>query len=401
MLKLQYIPVGNIKLNPQNPRVIKDEAFKRLCASLKEDRDYFEARPILVNKDMVIFAGNQRYRAAVEIGMKEVPVIVMDNPELEAKRMLRDNISSGDWDMDMLANDFEADFLREIGFTDDELGELGQDEALLDEDKLDEVPEAPAEAVTKPGDIWTLGEHRLLCGDSTSEADVLRLMDGVKADMIFTDPPYGIAYIGKTKKRLTIQNDAMSDEDFVAFLGKAFSAMRKVCDGGAPYYVCHADGKTILFRQALLDSGFEVKQTVIWAKQSFVLGRQDYQWQHEPILYGWAVGASHKWYGGRAETTVWEIDRPMRSEEHPTMKPVELCARAIRNSSRKGDTVLDLFGGSGSTLMACEHTARKACLMEIDESYVSVILKRWAEATGKDPVRLNDNKKWSDICQLH
>jgi len=401
MLKLQYIPVGTLKLNPQNPRVIKDEAFKRLCDSLKEDRDYFEARPVLVNKDMVIFAGNQRYRAAIEIGMKEVPVIVMDNPELEAKRMLRDNISSGDWDMDMLANDFEADFLREIGFTDEELGELGQDEALLDEDKLDEVPEAPAEAITKPGDIWILGEHRLLCGDSTSEADVLHLMDGGKADMIFTDPPYGIAYVGKTKKRLTIQNDAMPDEDFSAFLGKAFGVMRKVCDGGAPYYVCHADGKTILFRQALLDSGFEVKQTVIWAKQSFVLGRQDYQWQHEPILYGWAAGASHKWYGGRAETTVWEIDRPMRSEEHPTMKPVELCARAIRNSSRKGDTVLDLFGGSGSTLMACEHTARKACLMEIDESYVSVILKRWAEATGKDPVRLNDNKKWSDICQLH
>ncbi len=382
MLKLQYIPVGTLKLNPQNPRIIKDDAFKRLCASLKEDRDYFEARPVLVNKDMVIFAGNQRYRAAVEIGMKEVPVIVMDNPELEAKRMLRDNISSGDWDMDMLANDFEADFLREIGFTDEELGELGQDEALLDEDKLDEVPETPAEAITKPGDIWILGEHRLLCGDSTSEADVLRLMDGAKADMIFTDPPYGIAYVGKTKKRLTIQNDAMSDEDFSAFLGKAFGVMRKVCDGGAPYYVCHADGKTILFRQALLDSGFEVKQTVIWAKQSFVLGRQDYQWQHEPILYGWAAGASHKWYGGRAETTVWEIDRPMRSEEHPTMKPVELCARAIRNSSRKGDTVLDLFGGSGSTLIACEHTGRKARLCEIDPLYTDVIVKRWAQATG-------------------
>jgi site-specific DNA-methyltransferase (adenine-specific) len=383
MLKPEYIPVGNIKANPQNPRVIKDEAFKRLCASLKEDRDYFEARPILVNKDMVIFAGNQRYRAAVEIGMQSVPVIVMDNPELEAKRMLRDNISAGEWDMDILANDFDAEFLREVGFSADELGELGQNEALLDEGKLDEVPDKPETAITKPGDIWTLGDHRLLCGDSTSEADVARLMDGGKADMIFTDPPYGIAYVGKTKKRLTIQNDAMSDADFSAFLGKAFGAMRKVCDGGAPYYVCHADGKTMLFRQALLDSGFEVKQSVIWAKQSFVLGRQDYQWQHEPILYGWAAGASHKWYGGRAETTVWEIDRPTRSEEHPTMKPVELCARAIRNSSRKGDTVLDLFGGSGSTLIACEHTGRKACLCEIDPLYCDVIVKRWEQATGK------------------
>ncbi|MFA5162102.1 MAG: DNA modification methylase [Elusimicrobiales bacterium] len=383
MLKPEYIPVGKIKPNPQNPRVIKDEAFKRLCASLREDRDYFEARPILVNKEMVIFAGNQRYRAAVEIGMKEVPVIVMDNPELEAKRMLRDNISSGDWDMDILANDFDADFLREVGFSDDELGELAQDEALLDEDRLDEVPDKPGTAITKPGDLWLLGDHRLLCGDSTGEAAVNRLMDGAKADMIFTDPPYGIAYVGKTKKRLTIQNDAMSDADFSAFLGKAFNAMRKVCDGGTPYYVCHADGKTMLFRQTLLDSGFEVKQTVIWAKQSFVLGRQDYQWQHEPILYGWAAGASHKWYGGRAETTVWEIPRPTRSEEHPTMKPVELCARAIRNSSRKGDVVLDLFGGSGSTLIACEHTGRKACLCEIDPLYADVIVKRWEQATGR------------------
>ncbi|HOX23579.1 MAG TPA: DNA modification methylase [Elusimicrobiales bacterium] len=383
MLKPEYIPVGKIKPNPQNPRVIKDEAFKRLCASLREDRDYFEARPILVNKDMVIFAGNQRYRAAVEIGMKEVPVIVMDNPGLEAKRMLRDNISAGDWDMDILANDFDADFLREVGFSDDELGELAQGEALLDEEKLDEVPDKPETAITKPGDLWLLGDHRLLCGDSTSDAAIARLMDDAKADMIFTDPPYGIAYVGKTKKRLTIQNDAMSDADFSAFLGKAFGAMRKVCDGGAPYYVCHADGKTMLFRQALMDSGFEVKQTVIWAKQSFVLGRQDYQWQHEPILYGWAAGASHKWYGGRAETTVWEINRPTRSEEHPTMKPVELCARAIRNSSRKGDTVLDLFGGSGSTLIACEHTGRKACLCEIDPLYTDVIVKRWEQATGR------------------
>jgi len=383
MLKPEYIPVGKIKPNPQNPRVIKDEAFKRLCASIREDRDYFEARPILVNKDMVIFAGNQRYRAAVEIGMKEVPVIVMDTPELEAKRMLRDNISAGDWDMDILANDFDADFLRKVGFSDDELGEMGQGEALLDEDKLDEVPDKPETAITKPGDLWLLGNHRLLCADSTSDAAIARLMDGGKADMIFTDPPYGIAYVGKTKKRLTIQNDAMSDTDFSAFLGKAFGAMRKVCDGGAPYYVCHADGKTMLFRQALMDSGFEVKQTVIWAKQSFVLGRQDYQWQHEPILYGWVAGASHKWYGGRAETTVWEIDRPTRSEEHPTMKPVELCARAIRNSSRKGDTVLDLFGGSGSTLIACEHTGRKACLCEIDPLYTDVIVKRWEQATGR------------------
>lgn len=383
MLKPEYIATSSLKLNPQNPRIIKDEAFKRLCASLREDREYFEARPILVNKDMVIFAGNQRYRAAVEIGMSEVPVIIMDKPELEAKRMLRDNLSAGDWDMDMLANDFEADFLREIGFTDEELADIGTEDALLDEDKLDEVPETPAEAVTKPGDIWILGNHRLMCGDSTSEADVSTLMAGAKADMIFTDPPYNIAYTGKTKKRLTIQNDSMTDEEFYSFLCKAFTAMRSVCDGGTPYYVCHGDIKTILFRQALAASDFEVKQTVIWSKQSFVLGRQDYQWRHEPILYGWASGASHKWYGGRSQTTVWDIDRPTKSEEHPTMKPVELCVRAIQNSCRKGDSVLDLFGGSGSTLIACEHTGRKAYLMEIDELYCDVIIKRWQDITGQ------------------
>jgi DNA modification methylase len=379
---IQKIAVERLKLNPLNPRAIKTDAFQRLCTSLKEDPAYFEARPILANKDMVIFAGNQRYRAAVEIGMNEVPVIVMDNPELEAKRMLRDNLSAGDWDMEMLANGFDADFLREVGFSDDELGDLAS-ESLLDEEKLDEVPEPPVQAITQSGDIWILGDHRLLCGDATKESDVSKLLDGAKVDMIFTDPPYGISYEGKTKKRLTIQNDSMSDEDFSAFLLKAFGNMRRACDAGSPYYVCHADAKTILFREALETSGFEVKQTVIWAKQSFVLGRQDYQWRHEPILYGWAAGASHKWYGGRTQATVWEIDRPTKSEAHPTMKPVALCIQAIQNSSLKGDKVLDIFGGSGSTLLACEYLARKAYLMELDPIYCDVIVKRWEQIAGK------------------
>lgn len=363
-----------------NPRVLSKKQAEQLGKSLKK----FNIVEIpAINTDGLILAGHQRIAILKAQGRGEdmIDVRVPSRPltDAECKEYnLRSNKNTGEWNFDELAN-FEPLMLEEVGFDLTELG-LAPDNTRDAEPQIDQAGELNEKWKVKAGDLFGIGEHRLLCGDATDESAVAQLLNGAKADMIFTDPPYNIDYTGKTKQRLKIQNDSMTDEEFSEFLVKAFGAMRKVCDGGTPYYVCHADGKTMLFRQALMDIGFEVKQTVIWAKQSMVLGRQDYQWQHEPILYGWAAGASHKWYGGRAETTVWEIDRPTRSEEHPTMKPVELCARAIRNSSRKGDTVLDPFGGSGSTMVASENTNRKCRMVEISPAYCAVILQRMTDA---------------------
>jgi len=432
MLKPEYIPVGNLKANPQNPRVIKGDAFKRLCASIKEDPAYFEARPILVNKDMVIFAGNQRYRAAVEIGMKEVPVIVMDNPELEAKRMLRDNISAGDWDMDILANDFDADFLREVGFSDDELGELGN-EALLDENMLDEVPAKLEEAITKPGDLWILGNHRLLCGDSSNPEDVDRLLDGAKIHLVNTDPPYNVNVaprsnnavnaalasgnligqqgmdvanhpqvfvrgrnMAKMRKNANnapkvlrakdrpLANDFLGDEAFSKLLLSWFGNITRVLEPGKSFYIWGGYSNIYNYPNALKACELYFSQMIIWVKEHPVLTRKDFMGNHEWCFYGWREGAGHKFYGPNNITDVWSVKKVNpQSMVHLTEKPVELAVRAINYSSLKGENVLDLFGGSGSTLIACEHTARKAFLMEMDALYCDVIVKRYEQVTGK------------------
>jgi len=438
MLKPEYIPVGNLKANPQNPRVIKNDAFKRLCASIKEDPAYFEARPILVNKDMVIFAGNQRYRAAVEIGMKEVPVIVMDNPELEAKRMLRDNISAGDWDMDILANDFDADFLREVGFSDDELGELGN-EALLDENMLDEVPTKLEEAITKPGDLWLLGNHRLLCGDSSKPADVDRLLDGARFHLVNPDPPYNVnvaprsnnavnaalasgnligqqgmdvanhpkvfvrgrnmAAMRKNAKNAPkvlrakdrpLANDFLDDEAFSKLLLSWFGNITRVLEPGKSFYIWGGYSNIYNYPNALKACELYFSQMIIWVKEHPVLTRKDFMGNHEWCFYGWKEGAGHKFYGPNNVTDVWSVKKVNpQSMVHLTEKPVELAVRAINYSSLKGENVLDLFGGSGSTLIACEHTARKAFLMEMDALYCDVIVKRYEQVTGKKAVLAN------------
>jgi len=252
----------------------------------------------------------------------------------------------------------------------------------------DEVPEPPEEPITKPGDLWILGRHRLLCGDSTDQTVVAKLMENQLADMIFTDPPYNVNYTGKTKDALTIKNDSMKDDNFRHFLTLAFLNMAQASKAGAPIYVCHADSEGLSFRTAFKEAGWDLKQCIIWVKQHFVMGRQDYQWQHEPILYGWKPGAAHKFYGDRKQTTVWQIDRPMANREHPTMKPIALCAQAIKNSSKSGDIVLDLFGGSGSTLIACEQLNRTCYMMEIDPKYCDVIVKRWENLTGQKAERV-------------
>jgi DNA modification methylase len=237
--------------------------------------------------------------------------------------------------------------------------------------------------VARPGDLFALGAHRLLCGDATSLTHVARLMDGLRADLVFTDPPYNVDYVGKTGSALKIDNDKMDTKRFRAFLLAAFHVLFANAREGAPIYVCHSDTEGYNFRGAMIEAGWLFKQAIIWVKDSFVMGRQDYHWRHEPILYGWKPGAAHRWWADRTQDTVWEIPRPKRSVEHPTMKPVELVSRAIVNSSKPGDMVLDPFGGSGSTLIACEAEGRVCRIAELDPRYVDVIVERWETFTGR------------------
>ena len=252
----------------------------------------------------------------------------------------------------------------------------------------DEAPDHPAAPVSKPGDLFELGKHRLLCGDATSMEDVDRLMGGIRADMVWTDPPYNVTYQGKTKDALTIQNDEMDAHSFRKFLMVAFSRMIAVTKEGGPFYIAHADTEGYNFRGAIADAGWSFRQCLVWAKNTLVLGRQDYHWQHEPILYGWKPGASHIWESDRKQTTLLNFDKPARNAEHPTMKPVALIEYCIRNSSRRGDTILDLFAGSGTTAIACEKTGRAGRLMEIDPKYCDVIVARWEAFTGCKAKRL-------------
>jgi DNA modification methylase len=253
----------------------------------------------------------------------------------------------------------------------------------------DDIPAIPVKAKSKIGEIYQLGAHRVMCGDATDAAVVAQLMAEERADMVWTDPPYNVAYEGKTKDALTILNDKMDDSSFFEFLLRSFKSMLASAKPGAPIYIAHADLEGMNFRKAMKEAGWLLKQCLIWKKNSMVMGRQDYHWQHEPILYGWAPGAAHKWYSDRNQVTVLEFDRPTRNGEHPTMKPVALIEYMLGNSSKAGDLVLDLFGGSGSTLIACENTGRACRTMELDPVYVDVIVERWEKFTGRQSKILN------------
>jgi site-specific DNA-methyltransferase (adenine-specific) len=269
------------------------------------------------------------------------------------------------------------------GFSDDELNALLTVETVEGETDPDEVPEPPVEPITKLGDIWILGNHRLMCGDSTSIDSVNRLMGGEHANLLLTDPPYNVAYEGKTEDALTIQNDSMGNESFAQFLRDAYSTADTVMKEGAVFYIWHAPSEVYNFSKAVFEVGWKLRQCLIWNKNALILGRQDYHWKHEPCLYGWKEGAAHYWGSDRTQTTVLDFNKPRRNGEHPTMKPVELFEYQIKNSSKPLDVVLDLFGGSGTTAIACEKTGRKARLMELDPKYCDVIVKRWEDFTGK------------------
>lgn len=375
----QLVSVNDLKAYPKNRNEHSPQQIERLAKLI----EYQGLRaPIIVAKPQNYIAkGHGTLEALKKLGATKVPVVYQefesdeqlylfvqsDNAiaawsELDLSAINIDIGDLGPFDVDLLGIEgFEVEVADKLGLTDD-----------------DAIP-AQIETRTKPGDVWILGDHRLLCGDSTKEDDVSRLMNGDRANLVFTDPPYGVSYVGKTKDALTIDNDALNEDEFLSFLGKAFAEWP--IDPGVSYYVFSPPGNLEgLFRRALSSS---LRQSMVWVKQQFVMGRQDYHWRHESILYGWKEGAAHYFIDDRTQDTVWQFDRPKRSTDHPTMKPVELIEKAIRNSSKQNQIVFDGFSGSGSTIIACEKLHRRGFGIELDPHYCDVILKRWEEFTGK------------------
>ena len=387
---------GQIEGLPSNPRLINDEKFKRLVKSIQDLPEMTEARDLLVyphNGEYIVIGGNMRLRAYEELGWKEVPCCILpDNmPAKKLREMvIQDNNPFGETDWNAIANEWDVDELKDWGVdlpADWDTSEADEQKGIEEDDFSDEDAEK-AEPRVKPGEIWQLGEHRLMCGNSTDENSVKTLLGGVMADLYLTDPPYNVDYTGKTKDALKIENDKKENEEFKDFLLTAFSAADKVLKKGASFYIWHADSEGFNFREAVNEVGWMMKQCLIWNKNSMVIGRQDYQWKHEPCLYGWKPGASHKWYGDRKQTTVIDYNRPTRNAEHPTMKPVGLFGYLISNSTKKNDLVLDTFGGSGTTIIACEQLGRRCDMMELDPHYCDVIIARWEKLTGKEAVKV-------------
>ncbi len=383
-IRIEYMATDRLIPYVNNPRK-NDKAVDVVAGSIQE---FGFKNPIIVDKDNVIVAGHTRLLAARKLELEEVPVIrAEDLTEQQIKAFrLADNKTAefAEWDMELLALELEG--LDDIftGFNEVEIADiLGLDnEAQEDDFDVDAEAEKIIEPETKPGDVWLLGRHRLMCGDATKIKDVERLADGRHADLVLTDPPYNVDYEGGTKDKLKIQNDKMEDSRFLQFLTDAFTRMNENSKKGAAIYVFHSDVEGHNFRSAFKAAEYSLRQCLIWAKNTMVIGRQDYHWQHEPILYGWKEGAKHTWYGDRKQTTLIRYDKPLRNAEHPTMKPVGLCGYLIGNSSKEGDIVLDLFGGSGSTLIACEQLNRICYMMELDPVYVDVIKNRWEHLTG-------------------
>lgn len=386
MKELKWEPIKSIRPYEKNPRR-NDEAVDAVAASIRE---FGWQQPIVVDKDGVIIAEHTRYKAAKKLKCDTVPVVVADDlteDQVKAYR-LADNKTGelAEWDTALLGEELAelADFdMSQFGFD-----TILQEEAReAEEDDYEVNP--PEEPKAKLGDIYQLGRHRLMCGDSTDAESVYQLCQDGQVDMLLTDPPYGVDYTGKTKDALKIQNDATSDEMLRDMLADAFSAANNIMKPGAVFYIWHADSKALVFRIACQMAGWEVRQVLIWVKNTMVMGRQDYQWKHEPCLYGWKDGAGHLWASDRKQTTILNFERPTRNKEHPTMKPVKLFDYQIQNNTKGGDIVLDLFGGSGTTIVACEQNGRCARVMELDPRYVDVIVDRWEKFTGEKAVLLN------------
>lgn len=373
----------------RNARTHSSAQITQIAASIKE---FGFLAPIVIAEDNTILCGHGRFYAAQKLGLKKIPCVKESHLTEAQKRayIIADNklsINAG-WDDELLAVELsdlqgEGVDLSITGFDEKELADLFDDKSKSDveDDGYDLSAALEKAAFVQRGDIWTVGRHRLMCGDATSADDVAALMGGKHANLLLTDPPYGVSF--KSSSGLTIQNDSIKDEDFYCFLKSAFSAAVDCLEKGAAAYIFHADTEGLNFRRAFVDAGFHLAGCCIWVKDSLVLGRSDYQWQHEPVLYGFLQNGKHSWYSDRKQTTIWNFAKPKKNANHPTSKPLDLLSYPIQNSSQENAIVLDTFGGSGSTLMACELTNRICYTMELDEKYASVILRRYVDDTGR------------------
>jgi len=385
---MKLVPVDRLVPYANNARTHSPEQITKLRSSLRE---FGFINPVIIDHNNSIIAGHGRIMAAKEEGIKEVPCVFVDHLTDAQKKayILADNRMAMDagWDEELLRIELEglqaADFdLALTGFDDKELADLfkADTESEVQDDDFDLTAALEKASFVERGDVWTVGRHRLMCGDATSPEDVAALMDGKKANLILTDPPYGVSF--KSSSGLTIKNDSMKNEEFYNFLLAAFENMVAHLESGGSAYVFHADTEGLNFRRAFVDAGFHLAGCCIWVKNSLVLGRSDYQWQHEPVLYGFLQNGKHAWYSDRKQTTIWNFDKPKRNKDHPTSKPLDLLGYPLCNSTQENAVVIDTFGGSGSTLMACEQANRICYTMELDEKYASVILRRYVEDTG-------------------
>jgi DNA modification methylase len=382
--------VSTLQEYENNPRN-NDEAIKAVANSIRE---FGFKVPIVITSDNVIIAGHTRLKASVSLGLEEVPCIIADdlNDEQIKAFRLADNKTAelATWDLSKLEDELAHLDMDMLQFGFEEMEELLPDNAADDDfDVDDEIPEVP---FSQPGDIYELGPHRLMCGDSTDSEQVKTLLDGKEVDMIFTDPPYNVDYEGTAGK---IKNDKMEDDTFYLFLLDAFKNMFEHTKPGGAIYCCHADTEGLNFRNAFKNAGYKLAECLIWVKNALVLGRQDYHWRHEPILYGWKEGAAHYFVDDRSQDTIWEYNKPRKNEEHPTMKPLELVGKSISNSSRRHESILDLFGGSGSTMIAADQLDRKSFLMELDEKFIDVTVKRYIKhkSSNEDCYLIRDGKR--------
>lgn len=370
-----------------NARTHSPEQINKLRASLRE---FGFINPVIIDKDYGIIAGHGRVIAAREEGIEKIPCVFADHLTEAQKKayILADNRMALDagWDEELLRVEIEALQAEAFdvsltGFDEKEITDLFKDtQAEVKDDDYDLTAALEKAAFVKKGDVWVVGRHRLVCGDATNAEDVNKLCGGKRVNLILTDPPYGVSF--KSASGLTIQNDSMKNEEFYSFLLAAFKNMVSHLELGGSAYVFHADTEGLNFRRAFIDAGLHLAGCCIWVKNSLVLGRSDYQWQHEPVLYGFLKNGKHQWYSDRKQTTIWNFDKPKRNENHPTSKPLDLLSYPLKNSTQENAIVLDTFGGSGSTLMACELSNRICYTMELDEKYASVILRRYVEDTG-------------------
>ena len=383
--EMKLVPIGKLVPYVNNARTHSPEQINKLRSSLRE---FGFINPVIIDRDFGVIAGHGRILAAKEEGITEVPCVFADHLTEAQKKayIIADNRMAMDagWDEELLrveieALQAEAFDLSLTGFDEKELSDLFKDDADVQEDDFDVDAELEKPTFSKTGDVWTLGRHRLVCGDSTKAGTFEVLMNGRKANLVVTDPPYNVNYEGTAGK---IKNDNLADEKFYQFLFDAFSNIEKVMAEDASIYVFHADTEGLNFRKAFSDAGFYLSGCCIWKKPSLVLGRSPYQWQHEPCLYGWKKKGKHQWYSDRKQTTIWEFEKTKKNTDHPTMKPIPLLAYPIQNSSMSNTLVLDPFGGSGSTLIACEQTDRDCYTIELDEKYCDVTVRRYIEQVG-------------------